>query len=110
MRSTAVATASWIFDSRHGPMERFLPRWLFLRALGLIYFSAFFSLFFQVKGLIGPEGVLPASNYLTAVAQSMGHWQRIWFAPTVLWISSGSAMLMALCWVGITASLLLAIN
>jgi hypothetical protein len=43
------------------------PRWLFLRALGLIYFSAFYSLIFQIKGLIGPNGILPASELLQAV-------------------------------------------
>ena len=45
------------------------PRWIFLRALGLIYFSAFYSLLFQIKGLIGPDGILPAVDYLQAVAR-----------------------------------------
>ncbi|MGB6669464.1 MAG: hypothetical protein WBE73_14045, partial [Candidatus Acidiferrum sp.] len=49
-----------LFDSRNGPPDRFLSRWIFLRALGVIYFSAFFSLVFQIRGLIGPEGILPA--------------------------------------------------
>ena len=35
-------------------------RWLFLRALGLIFLSAFYSLLFQIHGLIGARGVLPA--------------------------------------------------
>ena len=43
------------------------PRWIFLRALGVIYFSAFYSLIFQIKGLIGPDGILPAGDYLQAV-------------------------------------------
>ncbi len=46
------------------------PRWIFLRALGLIYFSAFYSFYFQVKGLIGPDGILPAGDYLRAIAAS----------------------------------------
>jgi len=29
------------------------PRWIFLRALGLIFFSAFYSLAFQIKGSSG---------------------------------------------------------
>ena len=29
------------------------PRWLFLRALGLIFLSAFYSFAFQIHGLIG---------------------------------------------------------
>ena len=40
------------------------PRWLWLRALGLIFFSAFYSWFFQIRGLIGPEGILPAGPWL----------------------------------------------
>src|SRR5580692_12862275 len=94
----------WLFDPERGPHDRMAPRWLFLRALGGIYFSAFFSLVFQIRGLIGPEGILPASRYLQAVAQSLGHWQRVWYAPTLLWFSGQPLILTALCWVGMLAS------
>jgi hypothetical protein len=86
------------------------PRWLFLRALGGIYFSAFFSLVFQIRGLIGPDGILPANEYLRAVVHSLGYGRGLWFAPTLLWLSSGPHMLTALCWVGMIASLLLIVN
>jgi hypothetical protein len=39
-------------------------RWLFLRALGAIFFSAFLSLAYSIHGLIGPLGILPARDYL----------------------------------------------
>src|SRR6202046_623181 len=97
----------WLFDTEDGAADRLIPRWLFLRALGCIYFSAFFSLIFQIRGLIGPNGILPANQYLQAVAQSLGGWQRIWYAPTLLWWSSGPVALNALCWAGMLASLLL---
>jgi hypothetical protein len=100
----------WLFDSGRGASNRLIPRWLFLRALGLIYFSAFFPLVFQIRGLIGPNGILPASDYLQAVAQSLGHVSRLWYAPTLLWFSSSSQMLVALCWIGMAASLLLVLN
>jgi len=48
------AALRWLFDSEPGAADRLIPRWLFLRALGCIYFSAFFSLVFQIRGLIGP--------------------------------------------------------
>src|SRR5579862_3824253 len=99
----------WLFDPRHGATNQFLPRWLFLRAMGLIYFSAFFSLLFQIRGLIGPDGVLPASEYLDAVAKSAAA-ARFWYAPTVFWFSTSSHMLMAVCWVGLAASLLVVFN
>ncbi len=100
----------WLFDGMRGPSDRLLPRWIFLRALGAVYFSAFFSLAFQIRGLIGPKGILPAGNYLQAVAQALGHVQRIWYAPTVLWWSSSTTMLNALCWLGMLAALLLVLN
>ena len=53
----------WLFDWREGPSTSVIARWLFLRALAVIYFSAFFSLLFQIRGLIGPQGLLPAQRY-----------------------------------------------
>ena len=104
-----LAVIGWLFDSHHGS-ARLLPRWLFLRALGAIYFSAFFSLMFQIRGLIGPDGILPARSFLEAVAQTLNPWERIWYVPTLLWWSNGNAMLTGLCWAGMIASLLLIFN
>ncbi len=98
------------FDSEHGARDRVGPRWIFLRALGCIYFSAFFSLVFQIRGLIGPVGILPAGEYLKDVAHSLGYARGLWFAPTLFWLASGPHMLMAVCWVGMVASLLLVVN
>src|SRR6202140_1619538 len=110
MDGRPVYVIRWLCDAELGAPDRLIPRWLFLRALGLIYFSAFFSLVFQIRGLIGPAGILPASRYLQAVEQSLGHWQRVWYAPTLLWFSGGPVMLSVLCWAGILASLLLVLN
>ncbi|HVN93244.1 MAG TPA: lipase maturation factor family protein [Terracidiphilus sp.] len=99
----------WLFDGSRGPRGQLIPRWIFLRALALIYFSAFYSLLFQIKGLIGPQGILPAREILAEVAQQFG-WQRYWFAPSLFWISSGSAMMMAVVWIGLIASLVALFN
>ena len=103
-RNSPGGILSWLFDSQAGAQYRLIPRWLLLRALAAIYFSAFYSLLFQVRGLIGPHGILPASQYLDAVTHALGP-LRFWFAPTLLWLSSSTAMLMALCWIGLLASL-----
>jgi lipase maturation factor 1 len=99
----------WLFDPRFGPADRLVPRWLFLRSLGAIYFSAFYALIFQVRGLIGPDGILPAGQYLALVRRSLPV-VRFWYAPTVLWFSSSNAMLMAICWVGLIASIAALLN
>jgi len=106
---TPASVLRWPFDSERGASGRLLPRWLFLRALGLIYYSAFFSLIFQIRGLIGPHGILPANEYLQAVAEQYGR-VGYWYAPTLLWFSSGSHMLTGICWAGMIASLLLVLN
>src|SRR5271155_5716192 len=109
MEWTPSSVIRQLFDSLKGPSDRFLSRWIFLRALGAIYFSAFFSLVFQIRGLIGPQGILPASEYLKGVAEQVGR-ARYWYVPSVLWLSSGSHMLIGLCWVGMAAALLLVLN
>jgi hypothetical protein len=85
------------------------PRWIFLRALGLIYLSAFYSLLFQIKGLIGPNGILPAADYLQAMQAAL-ELRSYWSAPSLLWFGASNGALMTLCWVGLVASLLLTLN
>ena len=110
MELSPVASLKWLFDERCGSPRQLIPRWLFLRSLGVVYLSAFYSLAFQIRGLVGPAGILPAGRYLQAVAQQLGRWERIWYAPTLLCWSSGTTMLDALCWVGMVASVLLILN
>jgi hypothetical protein len=84
-------------------------RWLFLRALGLIFFSAFYSLAYQIRGLIGPQGILPAQEYLVQVARVVGS-ARFWYAPTFFWWSASDRFLMGVVVAGMVASLLLVLN
>jgi len=86
------------------------PRWIFLRCLGLIFFSAFYSLAFQIQGLIGPRGILPAGEYLNDVARMLPGLSRFYYIPSVLWIGAGSGALTSLVWAGLIASALLMLN
>jgi hypothetical protein len=99
----------WLFSSRDGALNRLVPRWIFLRALAAIYFSAFYTLLFQIEGLIGPSGILPAQSYLTAVARTFPS-KKFWFAPTLFWFSSSEHALMMVTWVGVVASILAFLN
>ena len=86
------------------------PRWIFLRALGLIFFSAFYSLAFQIRGLIGERGILPAGDYLHEVAVAIPGLLRFWEAPTLFWFGASDRALMFAVWAGLIASLLLVAN
>ena len=112
MNTRLAEAVDWLLgtDPAHAPQPGYLwPRWIFLRALGLIYFSVFYSFLFQIKGLIGPSGILPAGDYLRAVAAAL-HAERFWFAPTLLWFGSSDRALLFICWLGLAASLLAVLN
>ena len=46
-------------------------RWWFLRGLGLVYLSAFWSMVTQIEGLIGANGILPLQEQLAHIAQAL---------------------------------------
>ena len=87
-----------------------LARFVFLRALGLIFFSAFYSFAFQIHGLIGQRGILPATEYLGEVRTALGGVRQVWYAPTVFWLGAGDGALTAVVAAGIVGSLLLIAN
>ena len=88
----------------------FWPRWIVLRGLGLIFFSAFYSLAFQIHGLIGRQGILPAGEYLHSVRSALGFVRGLWYAPTLFWLSSSDYALGIVVGLGIVCSLLLVAN
>jgi uncharacterized membrane protein YphA (DoxX/SURF4 family) len=109
MRFNFRTIPRFLFGPDRAPPGYLAARWLFLRALGLIFSSVFYSLLFQIRGLIGPRGILPARDYLVDVARVLGR-QRFWFAPTLFWWWSSDRALMAVCIIGIIASILLILN
>jgi hypothetical protein len=85
-----------------------LSVWLFLRVLGVIYFAAFLSLAFQIKGLIGSRGILPAIEFI-ARRKRFG-FGRFHHDPTLFWFNSSDTFLVALACLGVVFSGLLVIG
>jgi len=111
MPDSATSPVRWLFGpGPTGPHGHLGARWIVLRALGLIYYSAFFSLLFQVTGLIGPNGILPAKDYLQYLGQHLGTVERYWYAPTVFWLGSSDFGLKLVCGIGMAAAVLLTLN
>jgi predicted DCC family thiol-disulfide oxidoreductase YuxK len=79
---------------------------LFLRLLGLCYLAAFVSLWVQIDGLVGSNGILPVGRFLDWIRGQTGA-ERYWLAPTLSWVFPGDAGLHALCGVGAAASIAL---
>jgi lipase maturation factor 1 len=86
-----------------------IGRWLFLRALAVVYLIAFVSLWIQVPGLIGPHGILPAQDYLDLVRGQVG-WERFYYLPTVFWFGAGTRALTLVCGLGTFCSVMLLVD
>ena len=103
------APFAWLTGTSDGSSSYALTRWVFLRALGAIYLIAFVSLWVQVKGLIGSQGILPATEYLDFVRNYAGP-ARYRMVPTVFWFGSGDAALFLVCAAGTVAACLVMLN
>jgi len=80
-------------------------RW-FLSSLGCVYLIAFLSLWTQVDGLIGANGILPIAEYLSAAREHVGS-TAPFLLPTLCWLNSSDAFLHFLCGAGAVISILL---
>jgi len=101
---STVTRLLWGKDVR--PPTYFWARRWFLRMLGLIYLIAFVSLWVQVDGLVGSNGMSPVSQFLPAVRQQVGL-DAYFLLPTLCWFDSSNAFLHFLCGGGVVLSLLL---
>ncbi len=81
-------------------------RRIFLRALGVVYLIAFLSLWVQVQGLIGSDGISPVAQYLPLAGEQLGARAPL-VLPTLCWLNASDAFLQLLCATGAAFSLLL---
>ncbi len=102
--ASAVTRLLWGNDVRL-PSYFWARRW-FLRALALVYLIAFLSLWIQVDGLIGKDGILPVHGFLSVAHEQLGT-KAFSVFPTLCWLSSSNGFLDFLCGGGAVLALLL---
>ena len=102
--ASAITRLLWGDDVR--PPAYFVARRWFLRALGLIFLIAFVSLWVQIDGLIGSNGIIPVGEFLPAARAQLGD-RALSILPTLCWFNSSDAFLHFLCGGGVVLSLLL---
>ncbi|XP_077425768.1 lipase maturation factor 2a [Vanacampus margaritifer] len=88
--------------------ETVLPRRMFLWCMAVIYLIAFVSLYMQIPGLYGNDGLLPAGKQLRFSGKSLG--EQLLDSPTLLWLSPHLGLdthtaMELLCLVGAALSL-----
>ena len=87
------------------PPSHVLLRSIFLRLLGVIYLFAFASLWVQISGLLGSNGILPAKLTMAVAEQqaAAAHvgLDRFHFVPTLCWFNSSDSFLQIQCGAGV---------
>ena len=78
--------------------EYWIARFLFERALALIYLTAFLVALNQFRPLLGERGLLPAPEFIRAT--------RFRDTPSIFHVRYSDRMLVAVCWSGIILALL----
>jgi hypothetical protein len=81
-------------------------RRLFCSALGSVHVVAALSLLFQVCGLLGKNGIQPATDFLKAARTELGL-SAFFKIPTLCWISDSDGTLATLCVLQAGAGLLM---
>jgi len=104
----------WFWGRHVEQPTYFLTRWIFLRALGVIYLVAFISLWTQISGLIGHNGILPADRFMSAASQQCDlqgiGLDRFRLLPTLCWLDSSDGFLHFQCAAGAGLAILLIIG
>lgn len=80
-----------------------IPRFIFLRFMALIYLFTFMSIHGQVGGLIGSEGILPASTFF----DNLGEMGSFLTYPSLFWIHAGDGFLKFSAFAGLFLSIML---
>jgi hypothetical protein len=107
--ATNVLVRLYHVATRSDGRSHALTAWLFLRLLGICYLLAFASLWPQLRGLFGANGILPAHSFLASARQELGPHGYL-ALPTLAWWDDSDRFLLGLCGAGLLLSLLLALD
>jgi predicted DCC family thiol-disulfide oxidoreductase YuxK len=105
--ASVITRLLWGNDVR--PPTYFVARRWFLRAVGLIFLIAFVSLWVQIDGLIGSNGITPVREFLPAARAQLGD-RALSILPTLCWFNSSDTFFHFLCGGGVILSIVLIVG
>ena len=113
-RNLFLRLTRWLWGSQVDRPTHVLSRWVFLRMLGLIYLAAFLSLWSQIAGLIGHDGILPVDRFMAVLRQQYDAGgiglDRFRLVPTLAWLGASDGFLHWQCAAGAALSVLLVVG
>ena len=87
------------------------PRWLVLRAVGLVYVIIFAGIIGEGSALVGPQGIAPMAGLIAQLRESHDSLLvAVIKAPTLFWLNASPAMVTAVQWLGLASAVALVLN
>jgi hypothetical protein len=87
------------------------PRWLFLRAVGLVFLVVFAGIIDVGQVLVGPRGLVPLAEFFGETTKSHpGALAAFLRAPSLFWLGDSPAMITAVSFAGLAAAVALVLN
>ncbi|MBA3993331.1 MAG: membrane protein [Cyanobacteria bacterium DS2.3.42] len=89
------------------PLETYVfCRFVFVRAVALVFLLAFFSLYLQIDGLFAKNGILPIADLMQSVSSAYREPSKFFDFPTLFWISASDSFLKSTCAAGMFFSVM----
>ena len=99
------------FSGYGGEATYLWPRWILLRAVGVVFIIIFSGIINESAALIGPHGLVPLPDVMAQLRSAQPTaWESYLKAPTLFWFSSSPAMIQAVQWGGLFAAIALLAN
>ncbi|MEO6876292.1 MAG: lipase maturation factor family protein, partial [Opitutaceae bacterium] len=87
------------------------PRWLVLRAVGLVFVLIFAGILKEGQVLVGPKGLIPLSLFFQDLHVRLPSVVEAFLqAPSLFWAGTSAAMITLVAWMGMLAAIALVLN
>jgi hypothetical protein len=115
MSATRLLGGAWWrikeFSALAADATYLVPRWIVLRAVGIIYAFVFTGIISEAPALIGPHGLVPLAGFFSEWAKTHPNFIEAFLrAPSLFWLNASPGMIATLAWGGLAASIALVLN
>ena len=99
------------FSGLGGEATYLAPRWLLLRALGLVFLLIFAGILDVGQVLVGPHGLTPLAGFFAELRESHpGAIDAFLRAPSLFWLGQSAGLITAVAALGLAAAAALVLN
>ncbi len=99
------------FSGTGGDATYLWPRWLVLRAVGIVYIYVFAGILREGQALVGPHGIAPLGEFFEKLHQNFPNFVEAFIrVPGLFWLGQGGGLVSFLSWAGLIAAVALVLN